>query len=142
MLRKGISPVIATVILVAVALILAVALAGWVMGLWGTLGSTEALQVVSASLTNATTNNLNVIVVNKGTTTAKVILITLSNATWSETALCTPSEIEIRAGNYTTITCTVGAAGTVSRIVPGNIYTVRVTTLSGTYTYDVRAIQA
>ncbi|MCS7108919.1 MAG: hypothetical protein NZ911_05940 [Sulfolobales archaeon] len=136
-MRRGISPVIATVVLVAVALILAVALAGWVMGLWGTLGSTEALQVVSASLTNATTNNLNVTVVNKGTTTAKIILITLTNATWSETALCTPSEIEIRAGNYTTITrCDV------SGILAGNIYTVRVTTLSGTYTYDVRAIQA
>jgi flagellin-like protein len=43
--KKGISPVIATVILVAVALVLAVALAGWVMGIWGGLGSTEALQI-------------------------------------------------------------------------------------------------
>ena len=44
-MRKGISPVIATVIIVAVALVLAVALAGWTMGIWGTLGSTEALYI-------------------------------------------------------------------------------------------------
>ncbi|MDW7970107.1 MAG: hypothetical protein RMH77_06905, partial [Sulfolobales archaeon] len=59
-------------------------------------------------------------------------------ATWSSVVSgCDQSlELEIRAGNYTTITrCDV------SGILAGNIYTVRITTLSGTYTYDVRAIQ-
>ncbi|MEM0362120.1 MAG: archaellin/type IV pilin N-terminal domain-containing protein, partial [Sulfolobales archaeon] len=63
MLNKGISPVIATVILVAVALLLAVALAGWVMGIWGTIGATEAVQIVSASLN---TTHLNLTIVNRG----------------------------------------------------------------------------
>ncbi|MEM4685696.1 MAG: archaellin/type IV pilin N-terminal domain-containing protein, partial [Sulfolobales archaeon] len=72
MLNKGISPVIATVILVAVALVLAVALAGWVMGIWGTLGATEAVQIVSASLSS---NKLNLTVINKGSASATIISI-------------------------------------------------------------------
>ncbi|MEM2444935.1 MAG: archaellin/type IV pilin N-terminal domain-containing protein [Sulfolobales archaeon] len=144
MLRKGISPVIATVIIVAVALILSVALAGWVMGLWGTLGSTEALQIVSASLSNATaagTNNLNITLVNKGAASAKIILVSVSNATWSDAAKSDASclNVEIKPANYTTLKCTLERAG---EIVGGLVYTVKVTTLSGTYTYDVRAVSA
>ncbi|MEM1982718.1 MAG: archaellin/type IV pilin N-terminal domain-containing protein [Sulfolobales archaeon] len=143
MLRKGISPVIATVIIVAVALILSVALAGWVMGLWGTLGSTEALQIVSASLSNATNDNLNITLVNKGAAPAKIILVSVSNATWSkavepgDTTDCLT--VEIKPANYTTLVCTLQNA---SEIVGGLVYTVKVTTLSGTYTYDVRAVSA
>jgi len=46
MLRKGISPVIATVILVAVTLVIAVAIVGWLFGLWGGLaGGSPAITI-------------------------------------------------------------------------------------------------
>jgi flagellin-like protein len=36
--RKAISPIIATVILIAVTLAIGVAIAAWIMGLWGGMG--------------------------------------------------------------------------------------------------------
>jgi flagellin-like protein len=77
--KKGISPVIATVILVAVALVLAVALAGWVMGIWGGLGATEALQISGyINKTAATTAYLNATIINKGTAPANITKIVLT----------------------------------------------------------------
>lgn len=47
-IRKGISPVIATVILVAVTLVIAVAIIGWLMGLWGGLaGGSPAISITN-----------------------------------------------------------------------------------------------
>ncbi len=43
--RIGISPVIATVIIVAVAIAISIAVAGWIMGLWGGFGQTESLKI-------------------------------------------------------------------------------------------------
>jgi len=43
-LSKGIEPIIAVVILIAVTLVIAIGVIGWIMGWWGTLGSTENLQ--------------------------------------------------------------------------------------------------
>ena len=76
-MRKGISPVIATVILVAVALVLAVALAGWVMGIWGGLGGTEALQITG--YINLTDSNVyvNATIVNRGTAPANITMVQL-----------------------------------------------------------------
>ena len=45
-MKKGISPVIATVILVAVTLVIAVAIVGWLFGLWGGLaGGSPAITI-------------------------------------------------------------------------------------------------
>ncbi|GBF09550.1 hypothetical protein apy_12750, partial [Aeropyrum pernix] len=37
--RRGISPVIATVIIVAVAIAISIAVAGWLFGLWGSFAT-------------------------------------------------------------------------------------------------------
>jgi len=42
---KGIEPIIAVVILIAITLVIAIGVIGWIMGWWGTLGATEVLQV-------------------------------------------------------------------------------------------------
>ncbi|MEM4631467.1 MAG: archaellin/type IV pilin N-terminal domain-containing protein [Acidilobaceae archaeon] len=49
-MRKGISPVIATVILIAVAIAVAIAVGAWVMGIWGGLGGGERLVISYARL--------------------------------------------------------------------------------------------
>jgi hypothetical protein len=41
---SGIEPIIAVVILVAVTLVIAIGVIGWIMGWWGTFGATESLQ--------------------------------------------------------------------------------------------------
>jgi flagellin-like protein len=79
--KKGISPVIATVILVAVALVLAVALAGWVMGIWGGLGSTEALQISGYLNKTDSVVYLNATIINKGTAPANITNIVLVDET-------------------------------------------------------------
>jgi len=48
--RKAISPVLATVILIAITLIAAIAIAGFVFGLFGSFTSTARVSVISTSL--------------------------------------------------------------------------------------------
>lgn len=45
MLRQGISPILASVIIIAVTIVIAIGVIGWVMGLWSGFGSTESLQI-------------------------------------------------------------------------------------------------
>lgn len=52
--RKAISPVIATVILIAITLIAAIAIAGFVFGLFGSFTSTAQISATSAVLTAST----------------------------------------------------------------------------------------
>ncbi|MEM1802495.1 MAG: archaellin/type IV pilin N-terminal domain-containing protein [Sulfolobales archaeon] len=133
MLNKGISPVIATVILVAVALLLAVALTGWVMGIWGTIGATEAVQIVSASLSG---NRLNLTIVNRGNVETTVVLISAENTTTTLNATsCTPTiPCSVKPGESLNFNCTLD-----SNASSGRVYTVKLATYGGTYTYDVRA---
>jgi flagellin-like protein len=53
--KSGISPVVATVILVAVAIVIAIAVAFWASGLVGVFTRFEKLEIVSAVMTDATT---------------------------------------------------------------------------------------
>ncbi len=43
--RKAISPILATVIIIAVTLVIAIGVIGWIMGIWGSFGTTESLQI-------------------------------------------------------------------------------------------------
>jgi flagellin-like protein len=53
--NSGISPVVATVILVAVAIVIAIAVAFWASGLVGVFTRFEKLEIVSAIMTNENT---------------------------------------------------------------------------------------
>ncbi|KUO79329.1 MAG: hypothetical protein AT718_04290 [Vulcanisaeta sp. JCHS_4] len=55
--RKGISNVVATIILIAVAIALAVAVAVWVFGLAGSASKTSTLQIQAVGLTGVSTNS-------------------------------------------------------------------------------------
>jgi len=56
--RKAISPVLATVILIAITLIAAIAIAGFVFGLFGTFTSGPHLQLSTQSCTHGVAGNL------------------------------------------------------------------------------------
>lgn len=69
--NKGISPVIATVIIVAVAIAISIAVAFWMTGIVGIFtGTVEQLQVVSA--TQESDGNIKLTVKNAGTTTVTI----------------------------------------------------------------------
>ncbi|HXX72938.1 MAG TPA: archaellin/type IV pilin N-terminal domain-containing protein, partial [Candidatus Acidoferrales bacterium] len=66
--RKAISPVLATVILIAITLIAAIAIAGFVFGLFGTFTSTAQVQAsVTSCVQNAGGDELcNLVLTNSG----------------------------------------------------------------------------
>lgn len=140
-LRKGISPVIATVIIVAVALAIAIAVVGWVMGIWGAVtGGTEMLKIYPDSYINFTKVNdkqvplLHLHIENTGGATAVIYKIEVSNVTIS-------SDITLTPGNHTTLTITLTTPDNkVAAVTPGALYTVKIYTKTGNiYTVQVQA---
>lgn len=73
--RKAVSPVIATIIIVAIAIVMSIAVAYWVMGLGATFTKYEKVQFVSGyASTNTSPNGWNITLTlkNTGTATATV----------------------------------------------------------------------
>ena len=77
--EKAISPVIATVIIVAVAIVMSIAVAYWVLGLTGTFTRYEKLEIVAMYATS-TTNRWDVTakVRNTGSATATINMILIN----------------------------------------------------------------
>jgi len=130
--KKGISPVIATVILVAVALVLAVALAGWVMGIWGGLGATEALQISGyLNRTDTTSVYLNATIINKGTAPANITNIVLTDETGKEVSATVTGGIIIAPSGTNTTGSGYDVQFSNASVTVGRTYVVRFYTSSG-----------
>ncbi len=158
---RGIEPVIATIIILAVTIAVAVAVIGWITGLFGaSVGGTEQLQImpdseIVVSTAGGTTVVLRLHVANKAgdVTIYKVEIVgagevsDLSGATEADgdtTAEISISgtELSVVAGADTVIEITL--PNTVAQnIVPGTTYTVRVYTKNGNvFTATIQAKQA
>ncbi|MEM3398327.1 MAG: archaellin/type IV pilin N-terminal domain-containing protein [Nitrososphaerota archaeon] len=74
--KSGISPVVATVILVAVAIVIAIAVAFWASGLVGIFTRFEKLEIVSAYQQDETTITLSV--KNTGTSPTSIIQVVVN----------------------------------------------------------------
>ena len=74
--RLGISPVVATVILVAVAIVIAIAVAFWASGLVGIFTRFEKLEIVSAVMTDDST--FEVTVKNTGSADAAITQVVIN----------------------------------------------------------------
>jgi len=127
--RKAISPIIATVILIAVTLAIGVAIAAWIMGIWGGMGGTESLKILPNS--TLTVNNdrvtLQLTIKNDGSRDAKIVGVEVMVGAGA-CKLTPDNELSIiRAGAMVTGT----AEGTCSGLTPGASYTVRVITEAG-----------
>jgi len=87
--KKGISPVITTVILVAVGIALAVAIGLWMSGLVATFTRFEKLEVTSAYATSATGGGwtIYVTVKNTGSADATITSIMINGVPTTDTAL-------------------------------------------------------
>jgi len=135
--KKGIEPVIAAVILVAVALVLAVALAGWVMGIWGGLGSTEALYITGSVSKVDNTVYVNATIFNKGTAPANITKVEMIDES-GRVLINTTTNAVVSAGG--TLTCDFNmSSGTV---VVGKTYMVRFYTSSGNvYEVPMRCVK-
>jgi flagellin-like protein len=129
--RRGISPVIATVIIVAVAIAISIAVAGWLMGLWGTFGTTEQLTIMPD--TSLTSNTLSLHVKNTGSKAAVIIKVqvvglgSVTSFTYSSgNQSITTTAVTLPQGADMTITVALGDSA-----VAGTQYLVKVYTSSG-----------
>jgi flagellin-like protein len=118
-LNKAISPILATVILIAVTLVIAIGVIGWIMGIWGTFGSTETLQIMPDSKLYAD-GTVSLSVKNSGTASAVVYKV----------------EVVGVGSNTTNVTIVPGDTVTVAAIVrgtytPGAKYQVKIYTEAG-----------
>jgi len=73
--KAGISPVMATVILVAIAIVIAIAVAFWATGLVGVFTRFEKLEIAAAYATNSTDVTLNLKNTGSASTTIDSIFI-------------------------------------------------------------------
>jgi len=130
---SGISPVVATVILVAIAIVIAIAVAFWASGLVGVFTRFEKLEITSAYVTMSG-NQYNAIleIKNTGSASATIDRIFINgrpSGAFGATVSCTGATA---GGNVTltpgqTTTCTISS----SNFVSGVTYEIAVHTASG-----------
>lgn len=123
-LSKGIEPIIAVVILVAVTLVIAIAVVGWIMGWWGAIlgGGVEDLRILTATLKS--NGQVNVTIYNAGTATAEIFRIEVAGIGMGAVT-CNPRET-VTPGNTTSCSTTIGGT-----YVVGAKYTIIVHTKAG-----------
>ena len=103
--RRGISNVVATIILIAVAIALAVAVAIWVFGIFKGSAHATTLNAISEDLYVTNGGNYLVLYVsNPGGTTQNIVSVTLSGASCNFQGASTSSPVSSGSVTYTTIT--------------------------------------
>jgi len=139
-LNKAISPILATVILIAVTLVIAIGVIGWIMGIWGTFGATETIQVFPDSSINSSNKLLILHIKNTGTASAVIYKIevvglgTASISTVTGVTITASSEVIVSPGVEGTITASITGA------VAGATYQVKIYTRAGNvYSATVQA---
>ena len=151
LLRRGIEPIIAVVILVAVTLVIAIGVIGWIMGWWGTFGATESLQFYPDSYID-TSGNLHLHVKNTGSASAVIYKVEVSgigSATLESIEAPSQGNINTNAAG-TEVTIAPGAEGTIvfkiqstsgsQQPVAGANYLVKIYTRAGNvYSVTVQA---
>jgi|GEM_PF-1653380 len=121
---KGLEPLIAAIILIAITLVIAIAVAAWILGIFaGTASGGERLKILPNATLNATNGTLSLWIVNEGGSSAKIISIDIN-------AIHQCSSIDpdtIPPGGPTKVTANCSSAA----IAAGVTYTVRVITAAG-----------
>ena len=113
--RKAISPVLATVILIAITLIAAIAVAGFVFGLFGSFTSTARVQVVYPALSHTAGPTGSITFENVGTSNTNVNSVSLTYAG----ATCSPfSGPAANPAATAAVTITAGATSVTVYIAP------------------------
>ena len=130
--RSGISPVIATVIIVAVAIAISIAVASWLMGLWGGFGQTESLKIYPDSYVDVANGQLVLHVQNVGGSPAEIYLIKISgvDVPAQYPIVLQPGEEATLTLPLTTTTDTGGTTAIVD-LAAGVAYTVTIYTEAG-----------
>lgn len=149
MKQRAISPIIATVILVAVTIALAVGVALWFSGIIGGAGSHEQLLVlpdgnITVSSSSTPPVSLYLHVKNSGSIDSQIISIKVGNYTIQISSVSTPTPsgsnyIIVPAGKDVWIYATFNSYG----FIPGSSYKITVVTAAGnSYIQEFQAVQS
>jgi flagellin-like protein len=135
--KRGISPVIATVILVAIAIVISIAAAFWMTGLLSSFTAYEKI-TISASISKSgspPTYTVTIVIVNDGTLSTNVTAVLINgvdqSSAFSDSSGNNPPNIIINPGSSVTITATSLSTSDVG--APGRPVKVTVVTLRGSY---------
>ncbi|HWQ18089.1 MAG TPA: archaellin/type IV pilin N-terminal domain-containing protein, partial [Sulfolobales archaeon] len=129
-IRKGLEPLIAAIILIAITIVIAIAVAAWVLGVFGTsVGGSEQL-VVYPDATLRLNNNtsmwvFNVTVYNKGSITSNITGVTVGNCSMTLDG----GEVQVNSGATARINAT--ALATSCSFINGVTYQVKIYTRAG-----------
>ncbi|MEM1644055.1 MAG: hypothetical protein QXV30_01745 [Desulfurococcaceae archaeon] len=135
-MARGIEPVIAAVILIAIAVVVAIAVIGWIMGLWGAVTAPrEQLSVTGVSLT--TDGTLTLIVTNSGGVAAKIASVSINGPNCVAVAT-NINPLTINVGASETVTVNTGCSPTAGAMYSVTVYT----EAGGAYPTVVKAVQA
>ena len=147
-LSRGIEPIIAVVILVAVTLVIAIGVIGWIMGWWGTFGATESLQFYPDSYIEVKDNTATLYLHLKNTGSASAVIYKIEIAgvtTLTNADDFTGGAVQggtIGAGVEATLTLTITLGEDVT-ITAGANYLVKIYTKAGNvYSVTVQARSA
>jgi flagellin-like protein len=102
--NSGISPVVATVILVAVAIVIAIAVAFWASGLVGIFTRFEKLEILSAYQDPTTSANIVVMVRNTGSSRTSITEVVINGVSVFPVPAGPACEIDVGATKIVTIT--------------------------------------
>ena len=140
---KALSPVVASIILIAVTVAVSVVVAAWMGGMTiGLMGNAEQASITNVSLTTtANVGTASVTVQNTGAATVDLSSATIDGQAATITAATvtsgaqvltwTSGQVPIEKGNSVTITMTVGSAAAPSPFVSSAEYTIKLMTAKG-----------
>jgi len=139
MQRRGISNVVATIILIAVAIALAVAVAIWVFGIFKGSSHATTINAISEDLYVTSSGSYLVLYVsNPGGTTQNIVSVTLSGASCNFQGASSTSP---GASSLASVTTTVPGVATATNgevVLAGGTMAYLVYTCSGSYTPGVQ----
>jgi flagellin-like protein len=136
--RKGISPLIATLLLIAIAVAASVITYSWVMSMIGSQSQQAQTQVRIDSITwNVAGNTLNVTVRNTGSVGATIETVSVRLSTQASTWY--PVTISTAIATGTTAEVEWDGTSTELTLAASSSYVIRVTTSTGFY-YEMSAV--
>ena len=127
---KGISPVIATIIMVAVAIVISIAAAFWLTGLMGSFTTYENIRISAYATRTGNAYSINVVVSNYGSTVVNVTKF-LIEGDFKSDATVTPS-IPYKLDPYQTQVFKISGY-TTTDYGPGRTIRISVITSRGSY---------
>jgi flagellin-like protein len=122
---KALSPVVASIILIAVTVAVSVVVAAWMGGMTiGLMGSAEQVSITNVAIPSA--NTIQVLVQNAGGTQG-----TINSAFINDVAVIPFTPVGVNKSSQTVITFVAGTNATFT-LNPGTSYTVKLITAKGT----------